>query len=347
MRQLALVAEPPPIFRASADGERLIELVVADGRRLHVHLAWDPGDPLRAELVDAVLELARTRAGAAARAREAELLTRVRRDAIDLRVALSSAEDRAHQATERAERAEERAGDAERMLVQHQRFTAMSAMCASVAHDIRSPLTALVWNLRVLEERTQQHGIASDPEIDEVFQDTRLACDLIEGILEGLRTFASGSGAPRLFDAHHVLVTTMRLFRWHISQRGVRFQQHMETDLGAWGTPGEVCQILLNLLANAADASPRGGMVRLDARRMGDGVSIRVSDEGPGIALSESEAVFEPFHTTKQDGLGIGLSVSRAMARRHGGDLVVVTSPRQVHGACLELRLRAAAPPSE
>jgi signal transduction histidine kinase len=233
------------------------------------------------------------------------------------------------------------------MLIEHQRFTAMSAMCASVAHDIRSPLTALVWNLRVLEERIQQRGVAVDPEINEVFQDTHLACDLIEGVLEGLRTFASGSGAPRLFDAHHVLVTTMRLFRWHIAQRGVRFQQHMEPDLGAWGTPGEVCQIILNLLANAADASPRGGMVRLDARKTADGVHIRVSDEGPGIALSESEAVFEPFHTTKEGGLGIGLSVSRAMARRHGGDLVVVTSPRQAEGACLELRLRARAATEE
>lgn len=348
VRKLEIAHQAPPIFQVAGDGERCIEMEVA-GAKVWLRVSWDAdGDPLRADFVDSVLELARARVRSIGEHEEAERrgedVLRARRARIDLEMELGAAAAIARVAAERAKSAEARSEQAERMLVEQERFTAMSAMCASVAHDIRSPLTALVWNLRVLEEKTRAVS-GADVEMGELFQDTKLACDLIEGVLDGLRTFATGSGAPRSFDAHHVVVSTVRLFRWHVAQRGVRFKQRIDEDLVAWGTPSEVCQILLNLLANAADASPRGGTVRLEALRDGEQVVVRVSDEGRGIDPADVETVFEPFHSTKEGGLGIGLTVARAMARRHGGDIHVVPRPAG-DGACLELRLRATDPKS-
>jgi C4-dicarboxylate-specific signal transduction histidine kinase len=67
------------------------------------------------------------------------------------------------------------------------------------------------------------------------------------------------------------------------------------------------------------------------------GAGVRVDDDGPGLGPGDPERVFEPFRSSKEDGLGIGLTVARAMARRHGGDLCVAPSQRK--GASFELHL--------
>jgi C4-dicarboxylate-specific signal transduction histidine kinase len=105
----------------------------------------------------------------------------------------------------------------------------------------------------------------------------------------------------------------------------------------AWGTTSEICQILLNLLANAAEASPRGGVVVLEAGGDDQGAWVRIDDDGAGLGLGDPERLFEPFCSSKEDGLGIGLTVARAMARRHGGELRVTAPHRK--GASFELRL--------
>jgi signal transduction histidine kinase len=348
LRSVELLREPPaPMFRAASEDERCVEVPTDDGRTF-VHVTWEPDEEgLRAEFVDQVLESARARASEAAAhaaaARADAHVRRARRARIDLELELGAAHEIAAAATERALAAESRYEDAERRFVERERIAAVSAMFASVGHDIRSPLTSLVCNLRFLEERVTAKGLADDAEIRGVFGDTKLACDLIDGVLDGMRTYASASGTPRMVPMRHIVESTIRLFRWHMSQRGVRFDYVIEGEPEAWGTPSEICQIVLNLLANAADATPRGGTVRLRARRSDDTVAIRVSDEGPGISPADRERVFAPFHSTK-GGLGIGLTVARTMARHHGGDLVVATPLIGERGAALELRLQTRAP---
>lgn len=331
----------PRLFRAKADGERIVELTLPAGT-VHVRVVFDVGhDELRSDLVDQILETARSIVRELIAESHAE---EVRTALAQARLTREAREAEVERATQATRAAESRYADAQRRLLERDRLNGMSAMFASVVHDIRSPLTALVWNLRILEEWARKAGSSEDAEIADVFDDTKLACELIDGVLESLRTFASGSGAPRTFDACEVVRTVTRLFRWHVAQRGVRFVHELRGDPRVWGSPSETCQVLLNLLANAADASPRGGTVRLDVRQDGGVVRFRVLDEGPGIPEEEREQVFAPFHTTKGDGLGIGLTVARTMARRHGGDLVVVPRAEQERGACLELRLQVERP---
>ena len=160
---------------------------------------------------------------------------------------------------------------------------------------------------------------------------------LLEGVLDGLRTYASCSGVPRRLPMRPIIACVVRLFRWHMQQKGVALSTTIEGEPEAWGTTAEICQVLLNLLANAAEASPRGSTVALTCSATHDEVTVRVDDDGPGIEPGDSERVFEPFRSTKDDGFGLGLTVARAMARRHGGDLVVTTPRRR--GASFELKL--------
>jgi two-component system NtrC family sensor kinase len=104
-------------------------------------------------------------------------------------------------------------------------------------------------------------------------------------------------------------------------------------------SPNQLKQIFLNLIANARQAMPNGGTVRVDVRQDGDWVTATVSDDGPGIEAAVLERIFEPFFTTKRatGGTGLGLSVSLGIAEAHGGSLTASSEPGR--GATFTLRL--------
>ncbi len=93
------------------------------------------------------------------------------------------------------------------------------------------------------------------------------------------------------------------------------------------GDPGRLKQVLINLVQNAVQASPRGGVVVVRARAEGGEVALEVEDRGPGIAPEDREKIFFPFFTTKQGGTGLGLAITRKNVLAHGGSLEVESSP--------------------
>ncbi|HYV37210.1 MAG TPA: ATP-binding protein, partial [Gemmataceae bacterium] len=97
-------------------------------------------------------------------------------------------------------------------------------------------------------------------------------------------------------------------------------------------------QLMVNLCLNALDAMPRGGTLRIDLSEIqGDQVELTVRDTGPGIAAKLLPALFVPFISTKETGLGLGLVTSRRIAESHGGSL---QASNQAHGgACFTLRM--------
>jgi two-component system sensor kinase FixL len=108
----------------------------------------------------------------------------------------------------------------------------------------------------------------------------------------------------------------------------------------------QIQQVFLNLLRNAAEAMEGLAVqaVTVTAARIGDRVSIRVADTGPGLPDKIRSTLFQPFATTKSDGLGVGLSICRAIVESHGGQLVYVSN-RSGDGAAFQLTLPAEAEP--
>lgn len=117
-----------------------------------------------------------------------------------------------------------------------------------------------------------------------------------------------------------------------LSQAGLQLTVQCPEDLVAPFDPFQVHQALLNLMMNACDATPSGGLITMRARPVpGGGVALFVENSGPAIPEDVVPKLFEPFFTTKPRGSGLGLAISRAIARGHGGDLVLeVNEPGRV-----------------
>ena len=111
----------------------------------------------------------------------------------------------------------------------------------------------------------------------------------------------------------------------------------MEGRAAASGHPEKLRQVLVNLVRNAAEAAGAGGRVVVRLSEADGAAVVAVEDSGPGVPADRRDRLFEPFFTTKPRGTGLGLAVSRAIARAHGGDLAEVGVPGG--GACFALRL--------
>ncbi len=132
-------------------------------------------------------------------------------------------------------------------MVQRDRLSALAALAASVAHDVRSPLAVLAANQSYIEEQLENLEI-SDPEVKSAFQDNRLALDMISQVLESLRLFSSGGGESQPVDIEKLLALAVRLLRRQCSDKSIRVEIEIRSKVLALAAPGEVCQILINLL---------------------------------------------------------------------------------------------------
>ena len=114
-----------------------------------------------------------------------------------------------------------------------------------------------------------------------------------------------------------------------LEARGLRLRARGDRSITWWADPDLLCQVLLGLVENAAEASPAGSLITLGwsplAENRGKGLLLWVSDPGEGVPAELRERIFEPFFTTKESskGTGLGLSISYDIIRRHGGDMTV------------------------
>ena len=199
---------------------------------------------------------------------------------------------------------------------------------AVLAHEVRSPVAALV-------------AIAEAyPEADDVRR--RRLLELARGAVAGLERLLAdaAAAAPRLerLDAG----TIARDAAETAALGGALVAAHTEDGLAVDGDPDRLRQALDNLIGNAAGHSPAGGTITVTARRERETVVIAVTDEGDGIASGDLARIFEPGVrlTDARPGSGLGLAVVRTVAREHGGEVEVESSPGR--GATFRLVLPGA-----
>jgi two-component system sensor histidine kinase PilS (NtrC family) len=120
-------------------------------------------------------------------------------------------------------------------------------------------------------------------------------------------------------DLGEVVASTAALFRNDPARRRVELKIQVGEGLRLEGDAGQLGQVLWNLLANAADAMPEGGELRLEGKARGAELELTISDSGRGIAEEELPHIFEPFYTTKKRGTGLGLMIVQRIVRAHGG----------------------------
>ncbi|HEV8360889.1 MAG TPA: ATP-binding protein [Candidatus Thermoplasmatota archaeon] len=238
-----------------------------------------------------------------------------------------------------------------RMLVQAEKMAAMGQLTAGVAHEVNNPLAYILTNeamtLHDLEELAADERLPAEARatLQEACEDVRVNLDglqHIKRIVRSLRDFARPSSQERgTSDVADVARSAAVL----AGERAKRHDAEVELDLPpeplrAHVAKDEVGQVVLNLLLNAIDATGMGGHVVVQGAREDGHVVLRVRDDGPGIPAEVQAKLFTPFFTTKKEGVGLGLSISRRIAEDHGGTLTFTSAPGR--GTEFALRLPAA-----
>src|SRR5262249_23268084 len=145
-------------------------------------------------------------------------------------------------------------------------------------------------------------------------------------LLENLRAYVQARDIEMIaIDLNGELEQALALSQEWLQRSGVRVERALANLPPIPARPGELHQVLVNLLINAAQAMPEGGTLRVETRRGEGMVLVSVEDTGPGVDPSNREAIFEPFFTTRvaAGGTGLGLSVAREIVLRHGGQIRV------------------------
>jgi PAS domain S-box-containing protein len=207
-------------------------------------------------------------------------------------------------------------------LIQAAKLAAVGELAAGVAHELNNPLTSVLGFTELLL-RTPTVDARTRADLETVASQARRARDIVRNLLD----FARQTKPQRLpADVADLLHQTLELIRRHLEGSGVVIEEEYAPDIGPLDLDGgQMRQVFLNLISNAAHAMPRGGKLKLRIARQGDEVAISVSDTGHGIPPEVRDRIFEPFFTTKSagQGTGLGLPISLGIVQEHGGRIGV------------------------
>jgi signal transduction histidine kinase len=206
------------------------------------------------------------------------------------------------------------------------RLAALGGLVSEIVHEIRNPLVSVKTFLQLLPERLD------DPEFhhdfrsvvsDEVGRLERMLDDLLRHARP--TTPAVIDERARIKDA---VGTTLQLLTYRCRERGIELVSNLREELPALGLPQDALrQLLLNLLINATQVTPSGGMIEIRADWSPDNanhVTIWVEDEGPGLGSTLTQRIFEPFWTTRDTGAGgLGLAICKRITEEAGGRISV------------------------
>jgi signal transduction histidine kinase len=203
------------------------------------------------------------------------------------------------------------------------RLAALGKVVSGVAHEVRNPLNSMKLTLQLLDRRLKK-GVSVSNEIQESLREI----DRLDMIVGRLLAFGRPTMTNRQVQNLAPLVEqATKMVQEPARQKGVSIAIHGLDQSAAADVDGpQMVQVLINLLLNAIDASPTSGMVRVEAEHLNSSVRIVVSDQGPGIAEEAKAHVFDAYFTTKPNGSGLGLAVSREIVANHGGELEFETS---------------------
>ncbi|HEX5744795.1 MAG TPA: ATP-binding protein [Archangium sp.] len=211
--------------------------------------------------------------------------------------------------------------------LEQERLSSLGLMAASVAHEINNPMSYVTSNVDSLLQDLKDEPNLSAPlkeYVDDVLPATLDGIKRVNSIVSDLRRFSRGDYEGYVsYDFTAEVRTALRIARIQLGH--VRVEEVLEDVGPVVGRPRQIVQVLVNLLVNAGQATPSGGVVRLVTRREGAQVRVEVRDTGSGMSEETKRHLFEPFFTTKPAGLGtgLGLSVSYGIIRAHGGRIEV------------------------
>jgi two-component system sensor histidine kinase HupT/HoxJ len=253
---------------------------------------------------------------------------------------------------------------AQRKLIEQEKMASLGRLVAGVAHELNNPISFVYGNVHVLDRyrKTLADYFAEEERLDageggelrRKYRVDSILADLeplIEGTLEGAKRISEivknlrRISFNRTQEAHRIdverILTTATQWAARAKKNHAIIDVEVAPGLVVWGNEGQIHQIVVNLIDNAIDAvrGRKHQQIEVRAALSGGEVEIVVADNGAGIAEAAFDKMFEPFFTTKTvgEGTGLGLWISYAIAREHGGSISAVN--REHGGAQFTLRL--------
>ncbi|MFO0976066.1 MAG: ATP-binding protein [Planctomycetaceae bacterium] len=222
----------------------------------------------------------------------------------------------------------------EREVLRSEQLAAVGQLAASVAHEIRNPLTSIKMLVQTALDPEDASSLTQE--------DLKIIEKEVRRMESSLRTFLDFTRPPKLQRRQLPLMPILQevagLIRGRADKQGVSVRlEVMNADVSVFADPEQLKQVLVNLMLNGLDAQPHGGTLRMTSQVIENEVELRVLDDGPGISDEMLPKLFQPFASSKETGIGLGLVISRRIVEDHGGRMT--GENRDGGGAVFTIRL--------
>jgi len=255
---------------------------------------------------------------------------------------------------------------AQKQLVQSEKLASIGQLVAGIAHEINNPVNAIVNTVGPLEEAIDELDVtdpaarsAAAKDMRDMIRVVQRGAQRTKAIVSALHNYSRTDDESVVdFDVDRSIVDSLELLR-HLLKQNVTVKQEFGDAGRVKGHAGQVNQVFMNLLTNAAQALAGRDNATITITTTGDdeNVVVKIRDNGPGIPAEVLPRIWDPFFTTKDvgEGTGLGLSIVHELVERHGGRIVVdtalgegttftVTLPRQIPAALRKARPTDAKP---
>jgi len=238
------------------------------------------------------------------------------------------------------------------------KMAAVGTLAAGIAHEINNPIGIITSRVELMLMEAREKGLL--PEVMKDLQVVEKHAGRVAKITQGLLSFSrQAPWKMTTVDVNQVVEEALLLVEKQLAKEGIVLKKDLAPDPPKiQGSPNHLEQVIVNLLTNAREAMPRGGVLRVsttvhrppltDDRKGEDrsgrrssviesGVQIRIGDTGPGIPAEIVPRIFDPFFTTKEQGSGLGLSITYGIVREHGGTITVDSRPGEGSSFIIQL----------
>jgi signal transduction histidine kinase/FixJ family two-component response regulator len=224
--------------------------------------------------------------------------------------------------------------ESQRALIQAEKLATAGRLTASIAHEINNPLQAVqnclhLAGRRALSEDQRQYYLRmAQAEMERLMNTVQRMLDF----------YRPGAVDRKPEDMNELVKRVMLLMERQFHEQSVILHIKYARRLPQVLVVGDqIQQVFLNLVLNAMEAMPDGGELFIEVQTTKKEVEVIIEDTGPGISVGERQRIFEPFVSTKEDGIGLGLAVSYGIIAAHGGNLEL--APGRGRGACFRVSL--------
>jgi len=208
-------------------------------------------------------------------------------------------------------------------MVRSAKLTTVGQLAAGIAHEIRNPLSAIRMMVQVLQRRCEHD--TDRREIHIILNEIERINKLVKDLLEYSKPSPMNFSKQNMND---LIKNIMGIFTYNLQHQHIEVEERLGDDVPyVTVDPEKISLVLINLIMNAIQAMPQGGMLTIETERgEKQTLSIAVTDTGVGIPKEDLKNVFEPFFTTKKEGTGLGLPLVKMIVERHGGKVRVMSA---------------------